>query len=77
MHPRKQSSKNDLYVAIRSALRDPDNMPEIFSLAKNVRIYNGEVILPSGEFWSFVDGKKEPHDPIFVFTSGPLPDGEV
>ncbi|ODM95833.1 hypothetical protein Ocin01_10838, partial [Orchesella cincta] len=60
-----------------NARRDMENLSSTFGSASIVKIFNGEVILPNGQLWKVVNGKKVSSNPIYVFTTGPLSGGEI
>jgi hypothetical protein len=64
-------------LTIDSVEKEDKKSQDIFPTATNIKVFNGEVFFPSGEYWSFSNGHRIPQEPIYVFTSGVMPNGEV
>jgi len=60
-----------------SVKREADNKQRIFSAAPAVKLFNGEIILPTGEHKTIHEGRKITQPPLYLFTAGPLANGEV
>lgn len=48
-----------------------------FGNSPTAKIFNGDIIMPDGEFWHISHGRRLPHQALFVFTSETMPNGEV